>query len=231
MHELVRPTYLLGAVPFLCLAGVGYVILVRRHWMLAMALTCLLQATFFVTLGLTFYPRMFILALPLAILVAVQAISTAAEALARVLKRDASFARLMTTVGVLLLCVASVAALPRYYRTPKQPYRASLAHVEAARQPDGIVIEIHYAAGMKYYRERANVGSGAYFQARTVEVLDAVLAAHPNRPVWLLTTFPRALRKGVPDLDARIKRDWEIDRTFGGTIGDGDISVWRPRSR
>ncbi len=225
------PGWLLGAVPFLGLAAAGYVILVRRHWTLAMALTlpCLLQATFFVTLKLIFYPRMFILALPLTILVAVQAISTASDALARALKRDASLASWVRGGVVLLLCVVSVAALPRYYTTPKQPYRASLAHVESARQPDGIVIEIHYAGGLKYYRERANVDSGMYFQARTVETLDAIVAAHRGRPVWLVTTFPRALRSAVPDLDARIKRDWEIDRTFRGTVGDGDISVWRPK--
>jgi hypothetical protein len=64
-----------------------------------------------------------------------------------------------------------------------------------------------------------------------VEALDAILAAHPNRPVWLVTTFPRALRMAVPDLDARIKRDWEVDQTFKGTIGDGDIFVWKEQRR
>jgi hypothetical protein len=202
--------------------------------MLAMSLTlpCILQALFFVSQGLTFYPRMFILALPLTILVAVQAITTASDAAARILKRDATFAAWMMTMVVLLLSAASLAALPSYYATPKQPYRSALGYVEAARRPDGLVIQIHFAAAMRYYLGHAGIVEGTdYFQARTVETLDAILAAHPKRPVWLVTTFPRALRATVPDLDARIKRDWEIERRFKGTVGDGDIYVWKERGR
>lgn len=224
---------LLGAIPLLCLAGAGYVILVRRHWVLGLALTlpCILQALLLVVQGFTFSPRFFILALPLAILVAVQAIASAAEIAARSFERAEAVSWWGRTVAVLLLSAASVAALPPYYQVPKQAYRASLAHVEAMRQPDGIVIEVHYVqAGLGYYRRRVGIAAGnTYFQARTVDALDAILAEHPGRPVWLVTTFPRALRMGVPDLDARIRRDWEVDRRFPGTIGDGDILIWRQK--
>ena len=229
------PGLLLGAIPLVALAIVGYVILVKRHWILALALTLplVLQAAVLLAQGLTFSPRFFILALPLAILVAVQAIVAAAEAAARMLKRDAGFARWVSTAVTVLLGAASIAALPRYYQVPKQGYRAALAYVNEAHQPKGIVIEIHYAeAGLDYYRRLTGLeGSPDYFQARTVEALDSILGAHPGRPVWLVTTFPRALRMAVPDLDARIMRDWEVDRTFKGTIGDGDIFVWKERPR
>lgn len=223
---------LLGLVPFVGLAGAGYMLLVRRHWILVLALTlpCLLQAVFFAVQGLVFYPRMFILALPLVILVCVHGIAISAAAVARFLKRDDGFAWWMKTAAVVSLCVASVAALPRYYSVPKQPYRASLAYVEVARAPEDIVIAIHLAeGGVRYYAPRIDLDSGATYYARTVESLDAILAAHPSRPSWLVTTFPRALRLGVPELDARIKRDWEVVRTFPATIGDGQISVWRQK--
>jgi mannosyltransferase len=227
------PGLLLGAIPLLAIATAGFVIFARRHWVLAMALTLpvVLQATVLVARGLTLSPRFFVLALPLAILVAVQAIVSVSDLVARSLKRGPAFGWWLSTVAVLLLGAASATALPRYYRVPKQAYRASLAHVESARQPNGLVVEIHYAeAGFDYYRRREGMqGSPDYLQARTVPALDAILAAYPDRPVWLLTTFPRALRIDVPDLDARIKRDFEVDRRFPGTIGDGDIYVWRRR--
>ncbi len=224
---------LLGAIPFLALAVAGYVILVRRHWILALALTlpCLLQAVLIVVQGLTFSPRFFILALPLAIMVVVQALTSATSFVARGLRQSDRFAWWCRTAGVVVLCVASIAALPRYYTVPKQPYRAALAFVETARQPGSRVIVIHYAsAGMRYYLERTGTSDADYdVRVRTLEALDTVMAEEPGRPVWLVTTFPRALRLGVPDLDARIKRDWEIVRTFPATIGDGQILVWRQK--
>ncbi len=224
---------LLGALPFLALAVVGYVILVRRHWILALALTlpCVLQTILLIVQGLTFSPRFYILALPLAIMVVVQALTRASEVAARWLKRSDSFAWWCTATGSVVLCLASIAALPRYYTVPKQPYRAALRFVEGAREPGSAVIVIHYAsAGVRYYLEQTGIPDADYdMRVRTLEALDEAIAARAGRPVWLLTTFPRALRLAVPDLDARITRDWEIVRTFPATIGDGQISVWRQK--
>ena len=224
---------LLGAIPFLGLAVVGYVILMRRHWILALALTlpCVLQTVLLIVQGLTFSPRFYILALPLAIMVVVQALTSASEVVARRLRRSDNFAWWCTVAGIVVLCLASIAALPRYYTVPKQPYRAALAFVEESREPGSAVIVIHYAsAGVRYYMEQTSISNSDYEpNVRTVEELDEALATRQGQPIWLLTTFPRALRLGVPDLDARIKRDWEIVRTFPATIGDGQISVWRQK--
>lgn len=226
---------LLGAIPFLALAVVGYVILVRRHWILALALTlpCLLQAVLLIVQGFTFSPRFFILALPLAIMVVVQALTSASEIVARWLRRSDTFARWCTATGTVVLCLGSIAALPHYYTVPKQPYRAALAFVEASRQPGSRVFVIHYASsGVRYYLERTGTPDTDYdVRVRTLAALDEALAKRPGRPVWLLTTFPRALRLGEPDLDARIKRDWEIVRTLPATVGDGQISVWRQKQK
>lgn len=228
------PGLLLGAVPFAGLAGMGYVFLVKRHWALALALTlpCILQAAFFVVLGLNVYPRMFILALPLAILVAMEAVTTCAVGAARRLGCGVRVAQWITGGLVVVLGGASVAALPSYYRFPKQPYQASVAYVDSVRPPGSIVIGARLAAGLTYYEQRSNPGREAeYVEARTLEAFDEILAQHPDRPVWVVMTFPRALRSGTPELEARIRRDWELDRTFRGTVGDGDISVWRPNGR
>ena len=212
---------------------VGYVILLRRHWILALALTlpCVLQTVLLIVQGLTFSPRFYILALPLAIMVVVQALTSASEVVARWLRRSDNFAWWCTVAGIVVLCLASIAALPRYYTVPKQPYRAALAFVEESREPGSAVVVIHYAsAGVRYYMEQTGISNSDYEpNVRTVEELDEALATRQGQPIWLLTTFPRALRLGVPDLDARIKRDWEIVRTFPATIGDGQISVWRQK--
>jgi len=55
-----------------------------------------------------------------------------------------------------------------------------------------------------------------------------VLAANPGKRVLLVTTFPRALRLALPDLDERIRQGWTVIRTFPATISDGEISIWQP---
>lgn len=226
---------LFGAVPFLAIAGAGSVVLWKRNSMLAAALTLplVLQAALLVGRGLTFSPRFFILALPLAMLVGAQGIDRVAALTARLLKRDARLARRVTGVFATLLALISLASLPRYYAVPKQAYRSSLKYVESVRRPVGLVIVVHLAeSGIRYYGRRDGIqNDNAYFYVRTVDALDSVLAAHAGRPTWLILTLPRALRIGVPDLDARIRRDWVVDRTFPGTIGDGDITVWREAGR
>lgn len=226
---------LLGAVPLVAIAGAGYVVLWKRNWMLAAALTLpsILQVALLVGRGLTFSPRFFILVLPLAMLVGAQGIDCAAALGARLLGRDARVARRVTGVFVTLLTLISLASLPRYYSVPKQAYRSSLEYVESVRRPAGIVVVIQLAeSGVRYYGQRDGIQNDQdYFYVRTVDALDSVLAEHVGRPTWLMITLPRALRIGVPDLDARIRRDWVVDRRFPGTVGDGDITVWREHVR
>jgi uncharacterized membrane protein len=223
-----------GVVPAVALAFVGYLSLLRRQWILTLSLTIpvLLQALIFGSMGLTFYPRLFILGLPLALLVAVHTVTLAAAYLTRVLGRGDDVAWGLRMAGVVLLCAASIAILPGYYASPKQPYRASLDYVEAVRQPEALVIAIHYAeGGVRYHVARAHPDAEPHYHyVRTDAALDALVAESSGRPIWLVTTFARALRLGEPELDGRIRRDWEIDRTFRGTVGDGDISIWRPRA-
>lgn len=226
---------LFGAVPFLALAVAGYMVLWRRNWALAAALTLplVIQAAALILRGLTLSPRFFILVLPLAMLVAALGLNRAAAACAAWLKRDATGARRMSVGFAAAALVVSLAALPRYYEVPKQAYRASIEYVESKRQPAGMVVVIHLAeTGIRYYGRRYGVLEGQdYFYVRTVAALDRVLAEHPGRPSWLIVTLPRALRLGLPDLDARIRRDWVVERRFPGTIGDGDITVWGERAR
>lgn len=226
---------LFGTLPFLAISGAGYVVLWRRHWMLvsALSLPLILQAALLVGRGLTFSPRFFILALPLAMLVGAQGLDRAAVLGTRLLGRDARVARNVMGMLVALLTLISLASLPRYYSVPKQSYRGSLEYVESVRRQDGILIVIHLAeSGVRYYGPRYGFQNGKdCFYVRTVDALDRVLAQHKGQPSWLLVTLPRALRIAVPDLDARIRRNWVVDRTFPGTIGDGDITVWRERPR
>jgi hypothetical protein len=222
---------LFGAIPFLLIAGVGYLVLLKRNWAVIVALTApgALQALALISRNLVFSPRFFILALPLAILVAVEGLDIVAAYAARLLKRSPAVSNWVSVGLVALLSLASLASLPRYYALPKQAYRTSLEYLEAARRPDDIVIVIHLAeSGYRYYGEQFHIREGQdYFYVRTLAALDQVLSQHPGQRSWLVVTFPRALRLSLPELDARVQRDWRVVQEFPGTVGDGDITIWQ----
>ena len=227
------PGLLLGALPFLLLAGIGFITFVRRQWILAAALVLpvLLTAGLLFLRGLTVSPRFFLLGLPVAVLTAVLTAELSTRFVADKLGRGATFQRRATTAIVLLLSAASLASLGRYYTVPKQSYRASLAYAASERKPGEIVIAIHTAGrGCSYYGEPAGFKEDEdLFLADSLEALERVLSAHNQQGALLITSMPRALHLVHPDMEARIEDGWQVAHTFPATIGDGQISVWRQR--
>jgi hypothetical protein len=226
---------LLGALPFLLLAGVGFVTFVRRQWTLATALTLplILTAALLVVRGLTVSPRFFLLGLPVAVLTAVLTVEASVRFGARKAALGTRIERGAVTTIVLLLATMSLASLGRYYSVPKQPYRASLEYAARVRQEGDIVVAIHTARrGSEYYGPQFGLVEGRdLFLADSLEALEDVLAASGREGAVLLTSMPRALHLNRPDLEARIEAGWQLARTFPATIGDGQISVWTSRDR
>jgi hypothetical protein len=183
---------------------------------------------------LAIYPRFFLLALPLAILVTIQGIDSIAQFIAaKISQKPDTLAAKFTTAVVIFGCVVSLASLPRYYSVPKQPYRTSVEYVETNRKPGEIIIAVQYMIiGYRFYGRQFNLEENRdFFDVRSVEKLDSVLATHDGRGAYLLTTLQQSLRSAHPDLAERIAQDWEIVQTFPATLGDAQVSVWRQRQK
>lgn len=236
LSELIRGVsagfgtgFVLGVLPFLVLAGAGFIILFRRQWALAavLALPLLLTAAYLVSARLNFSPRFFLLGLPLAILSVVPGTQGLTKLTARIVgKSETVFSLRLATGLVLAVCIISLASLRYYYSVPKQSYRASLEYLESQRKSGEIVIVIFNAEkGFLYYGKRLGIRED-YFFVRSVEALDAALSSRPRGRSYLVTTFPRSLRIYSPELEARISSGWKVAQRFPATIGDGQISVW-----
>ncbi len=225
----------LGTLPFVALAGAGFLIIYHRHGTLAMALAVpqILIAGFLLVRGFTSYPRFFLLALPLAILSIVAVLWSAPEALVRLprFRRYRQLAVPLSVVLVLGLAGVSAASLRGYYAVPKQPYGASLEYIQKHRKPDGVVLVVLLAGkGYRYYGPQYGLRENEdFFWVRSLEAYDEVHAHRGGNLSYLVTTFHRALSGRCPDLVSRIEDDWIIDRTFSAAIGDGAIFVWRRR--
>lgn len=216
------------------LAGAGFLILLRRRWALAAALSLPLVsiAAFSLLSGVFVSPRLFILGLPLAILGVVQALFSGAELVSRRLGTSrTSLAPRLATALALTGCVVPLSALGDYYAVPKQSYRSAIEYAESRTEAGALVIVVHLArGGYLHYGPQSGLREDQdWYFVDSLADLEATLAEHPGRPRLLVTTFPRALRLSRPQLAERISRDWVPARTFPATIGDGEISVWRER--
>lgn len=246
LREIVRgvgagfgPGVWLAALPFLAAAVVSYGSLLRRHWLLTLALTLpgVFTALFLAVRGLTFSPRFFLLWLPLVVMSAARGIWIAAEFAARRLHRASNSATPPTWrkdlyAGAVLFMLAGISllALRNYYRIPKQSYRAAVRHIEAIRESEDRVVVLYTAElGFRYYLARTGTDTSAYYFARSESRFDSVRTAPRGGRVLVVTTFLRGLRSDLPALHAIIEGGWVPIRTFPATIGDGEITIWREK--
>ncbi|MGH9441813.1 MAG: glycosyltransferase family 39 protein [Thermoanaerobaculia bacterium] len=188
-----------------------------------LVLPLVVTAAFLLLAGLRFSPRFFLWAVPAGCLLAV---AIPAEIAAR-------FFGIRPVSGVLpaaacaLLCGLSIASLPAYYSTPKQPTRESLAWVQARRSNGDALGAVYLAKwGLRFYGPPNGLREGKeFFDVDNVGDLDALESRAGGRTVWLLVTFRRALRLDFPDLERRIERDFREVRSFPATVGDGGVTV------
>ena len=237
LQELVRGVaagfgtgLLLGAIPFLLLGAMGFLILLRRQWALAAALVLpeVLTAILFIIRGYPFSPRFFLLALPLAVVCAVQGLWSLTGLLAVWSPRLVRSSPRLATGLVLLVCVVSALSLRSYYAVPKQDYRGAIRYLESERRAGDLVVVFGNAEkGIEYYAKRLAVPADAgYAYLRTETALDSLIASRPGARVLLATTFLRDIRINYPALYARLRFDWPRPRIFPGTVGDGALLVW-----
>jgi hypothetical protein len=227
-------TTTLDALAALSVIGFGFALFVRRQAFYVVVLIAPLFATacFLLARSLRFSPRFFLWVLPVAwIFAAATAASLGGWLRSRKLLAaplGQTFARAVTFFAVGALVALSALSLPAYYRTPKQPNRASLDWVLAQRRPGDPIVAAYLAKwGLRFYGPRAGLSEGkSFFPVHSADELQKMEHAWGGHTVWLLMTFPRALRLEYPDLDGYIREHYRERKTLPASIGDGEIAIW-----
>jgi hypothetical protein len=214
----------LGVLAVLLVVGIGFFVFLWRQTFTTLVLIAPLVVTgvFLLARGLRFSPRFFLWVLPVAWIFAV----ASATSLGTWLRSG-----FVPALAVAMMAALSISSLPSYYRVPKQPNRASLDWVLANRQGDDPIVAAYLAKwGLRFYGPARGLAEGSSFVAvHSAADLQGVENASAGRTVWLLTTFPRALRLEHPDLDRYIREHYDERRSFAATIGDGEVTVFTRR--
>jgi len=225
----------LGVLAALVVGGLGFATFFRRHplYCLTLVLPLVTTAGFVLLLDLIVLPRSFLWGLPVACVFTVAAVTALSQVVATTRRtaaqRMGSLIALSPIAVLGVLYLLSLASLPAYYRTPKQPNRQSLDWVVAQKKPDDPLVAIFLTEwGVRFYGPGLGLNENESFWAvRSEEGLQKIENDHPGKTIWLMTTMSRALHMMYPELERHVADHYQRERTFPATIGGGEISVWR----
>jgi hypothetical protein len=165
------------------------------------------------------WPRFFIYAGGIAVLIAVRGVFAAVDLGGRLLRWPPRRSAVVAT-AVLLLGIAIQARSLRWVYGPKQDFEAAVRYINAARGPEDRVVAVGVAAiplSRMYAPSWPRIGSLAE--------LDQIAGSAPR--TWLLYTLPVQMENSHPDILARIGADYVHERSFAGTLGGGTIELYR----
>ncbi|MBW2208568.1 MAG: hypothetical protein JRG79_16810, partial [Deltaproteobacteria bacterium] len=183
--------------------------------MLAILPGVLLGLTMY-ALGRNLWPRMFFNEAGFVIILVVVAAIVLGDFLSRALSDGKS--RLITAAPAILVALAFAVSLPGLYRYPKQDFTGARDYVLEHMEAGDRVLGLHIAG--RVYNQ---------YYARDWPVVENVQELNQYRSkeghTWVLYTLPRHFNADRPDLARALELDYEIVRTFPGTLGDGNIIV------
>jgi hypothetical protein len=131
--------------------------------------------------------------------------------------------RALKGAAACVMVFASLAILPRAYVLPKQDYEGAMAYVaETAGEGDAVAtVGLTVLPYRDYY-------ATDFVAVESLEQLDLLLDEHTT--VYVLNTIPIYLESTAPELAARLTDSLETAR-FRGSLGDGDLVVYRLQTR
>jgi mannosyltransferase len=133
---------------------------------------------------------------------------------------ERTLGNVLAAAGIL----ASLVLLPRNYLYPKQDFVGARNFVEAHRLPNSAVVTLGLAT-MPY----ADYYAPQWAEVDSVEQLEALRQS--ERQVWLVYSFPGVTEQRYKDVASYLARKFERVARFPGTLGGGDVLVWRSAQR
>jgi hypothetical protein len=193
----------------------------RSYWRQSRAVTGTFLLGFAVTAAVllatrhNLWPRMFFFGAGFAVLIALRGVVEWV--------RIFSFGQLagllpkLTGAALALACLMSLATVPVAW-LPKQDFAGALAQVERERQPGDGVVTVDMT--VMPYRDFYNC---AWTPVDNVDALEAQEAQHPR--TWIVYCTPTRMKAALPEIWARIERDFRVVGTYYGTLGGSEVVV------
>ncbi len=222
-----------AAVLVLCILGAVSLHRAAPLFAPSVALHILLTTALLMAVGMRIWPRFYFVDIGFLLILIVAGVRLCCTVLGRIAGGE-RVSRALWITGVVLMALISAWLAKRNYDFPKQDLAGAYAFVEAERKPGDRAIALGYA-GQNF----AHYG-GDWPVVYTDEEYRAAMAA-PGA-VFVVAGFPERVFRDIPQFAADIGLGdgtdvcaadrpaptvLKIARCFGGTLGDGNVLVFR----
>lgn len=122
-----------------------------------------------------------------------------------------------------LMVVISLALMTKNYRHPKQDFDGSVAYLDQVVQNHNTVATLDLAATpfKKYYGK-------PWREIHSSE--DIVSFFHSHQNARLIAIFPYRMERKYEQAFEQLEGEIEVEKRFRGTLGDGDIVIYRSKA-
>jgi hypothetical protein len=210
----------------LAFVSIGVVSFLRHQPVFAAFFVVHIPLTLAVLLTLSFnvWPRFFFVDMGFILLSLLRGVFVVAGYFARILKTRERWRVTGDTIGILVSLtgvLVSLLMLPVNYRYPKQDFIGARDFIESHRSAGDRVASVGLAsvAFSSYYAPKWEV-------LETREELDRLRASGRT---WVVYAFPGHTALNYPAIMASIATDFELATRLRGTLGNGDVWVYRSR--
>ena len=166
------------------------------------------------------WPRFFFYVSGLALLVAVQGLWTTSNFVARLFSPspDSKLGRWVALSMLTIIMLQSLRMLPPNYRHPKQDFLAAMQFVETSvvQNEPVVTVGMTILPYITYYRKP---------WIALVQNADMDRILDSNNRAWVLYCFPINLKSHHPQIFDRIQQNFEVVKSFRGTLGGGSVYV------
>ncbi len=213
------PVFSVVAIAAMVLVGIGLVSSFKKeplvpalfvfHFVFLLALL--------LALSMRIWPRFFFIDMGFILLFTVQGVFVCCQKISQILKVSP---QVLFAISSFLMIAIFCFLLPKNYRYPKQDFDASYQYIKERRTDTENVVTLGLAATPygKYY----NVDWGV---VETVDELIKVRAEASS--TWLVMIFPDRTTRQYKNVMDYMKDTFSLEQTFKGTLGDGDILIYK----
>jgi hypothetical protein len=230
--EIVRSLRDMGPVMSVALpaalafVSIGVISFLRHQPVFAAFFVVHIPLTLAVLLVLSFnvWPRFFFVDMGFILLSLVRGVFVAMQYFARILKTRERWRLSGDALGILATLAGVVISLPALlpnYRYPKQDFAGARDFIESSRGANDRVASVGLAsvAFSNYYAPEWEV----------LETRDELDRLRASGRTWVVYAFPGHTALNYPGILASLASDFERVRTLRGTLGNGDVLVYRSR--
>jgi uncharacterized membrane protein len=235
MLEILRsfarpdPVTLIMAIAAILLTVTGMISIFRKEPLVPVlvVLHIVILLAFLMSLSMRIWPRFFFVDIGFILFFITQGVYVCCQQIARFLETHSSLhitGKNLFVVSSALMVAISCVLLVRNYQFPKQDFESPIKYIEETKSNTDKVVTLGLSAApyQKYYEK----------DWPAIESEEDLLKMESEATkTWLVIIFPTRTIRKYDGIMNHVGKNYSLDKTFRGTLGDGNILVFTSKQQ